>query len=103
MRHRIALQSPTYTSDDAGVVTPTYATAVTVWGYVEPLSDSMISQAAQAIGALSHRVTIRYYPGIKAGWRILWGTRVLDVTGPPRNIDERNWYIELRCVEQEVV
>jgi SPP1 family predicted phage head-tail adaptor len=103
LRERVALQQPTYASDAAGAVVPTFATAATVWAKVEPLSDAMTAQAMQAFGSISHRVTIRYYSGITSGWRILWGTRIFDIAGPPRNINERGVYMELRCVETEVL
>jgi SPP1 family predicted phage head-tail adaptor len=103
LRDRVSLQQPTYASDTAGAVVPTFATVKTVWAKVEPLSDSMIALAAQGIGAISHRVTIRYYSGITSGWRILWGSRVFDIVGPPRNVNERDVYMELRCSETEVV
>lgn len=104
LRDYVHLQKPTYTTDDAGAVMPTvWTTQASVWAKVDPLSDSMSAQAAQAFGSISHRVTIRYYPGITSGWRILFGTRVLDVVGPPRDVEERHVYMELRCDEREVV
>ena len=103
LRDYIRLQKPTYTTDDAGAVMPTtWTTQASVWAKVEPLSDSMSAQAAQAFGSISHRVTIRYYSGITSGWRMLYGSRVLDVVGPPRDVEERHVYMELRCNETEV-
>lgn len=104
LRHRVTLQSPTYTTDDSGAHVPTaWTNAATVWAKVEPLSDSMWAQAAQAYGSMSHRVTIRHYAAIQSDWRVKYGTRYLYLVGPPRNVDEQGVYMELRCDEGEVI
>lgn len=100
----VQLQSPNYTKDDAGAELPTtYTTEAIVRAKVEPLSDSMSALAGQAFGQISHRVTIRAHAGVKSDWRVLFGARVLNLVGPPRDIDERHVYMELRCNEVEVM
>lgn len=105
LRSLVALHRPVYTTDDAGASVATYSSTATdrVWAKVDSLSDSMSALAAQAFGAISHRVTIRYYSGIDSGWQVRMGSRILHVVGPPRDIEERHVYMELRCSETEVV
>ena len=104
LRQHIRLQKPTYTTDDAGAYVPSsYTTVTTAWAKIIPASDSKRAQAAQTIGEISHTVTIRHDPRVKSDWRILYGTRYLHIVGPPRNIDERGEFDELRCIETEVM
>ena len=55
------------------------------------------AQAAHA--ELTHRVKIRYRPGVTADMRILYGSRVLEVIAPPIDEDERHQWIILKCRE----
>ena len=104
LRDYVQLQKPTYTKDDAGAeVLTSYTTQASVYAKVEPLSDSMSALAGQAFGAISHRVTVRYHAGIKSDWRVLFGTQEIYLVAPPRDLDERHTWMELRCLEREVL
>jgi len=104
LRDYVQLQKPTYTKDDAGAELPTaYVTQSSVYAKIDPLSDSMSALAGQVFGSISHRITIRHYSAIKSDWRILYGTREFYLVGPPRDVENRHVYMELRCSEREVL
>ena len=101
LRKRVAIQSRTDSvSDETMAPTQTWTTVATVWASVEPLSGQEGIQANQLNAELSHRVTIRYYSGLTAAYRILWGTRVLRIVSV-LNTDERNREMVLSCMEEK--
>jgi len=102
LRHRVTLQQPGGTRDAVGERATTWTNIATVWAAVEPLSTSQLAAAAQLQTDASIRVTVRWssaIANIAADWRVLFGTRVLVIAAPPRNVAERNEIIELLCSE----
>ena len=102
LRHEVVIQSPTGTRDAFGKRDTTWNNVATVRAQVRPVTSAERYAAAQFHGAISHRVTIRYdaaLANMDHSWRVLFGTRVLVLVGPPRNIDERNRTLELLCQE----
>lgn len=55
--------------------------------------------AAGTEAEYTHRVTIRWHPGVTEHARILWRGRVLEVVSPPIEIGRR-WAMELLCRER---
>lgn len=99
LRHRVQIQSPTRNQNELGEVTEGWATASTVWASVEPLSGRELAKAQQVQADVTHRVIIRYRPGVKQDWRVVHMGRELNIT-VVRNIEERNEMIELLCIER---
>ena len=99
---RVSLQSPGGASDAYGERVTTWTTVATVWAAIMPLGARELLAAGAIHGELTHRVQVRYSPAIAAAdssWRLLYGSRVLVLTGPPRNINEGNRIIEFLCAE----
>lgn len=99
LRRRVTIQSRTLTRDDRGGATPTYATAATVWASVEPVTGREVWQAQQAQSNVTHVVTIRHYDGLTVRHRLLFRGRTLNIDSIS-NFEERDRYMELRCVEE---
>ncbi len=102
LKHRVTLQQPGGTRDAVGERTTTWSNIATVWAAVEPLSTSQLAAAAQLQTGASIRVTVRWssaIAGIAADWRVLFGSRILVIAAPPRNVTEGNQIIELLCSE----
>jgi SPP1 family predicted phage head-tail adaptor len=98
--HRVRLQAPSRATNGAGETDVTWADpGDSVWARVEPLKGWQLERAQQINVHTTHRVTIRYREGVATDWRILWGDRVLNVTGI---VDDggRHIWLELSC-EQE--
>ena len=66
---------------------------------IEPLMGRELWSAQQVQPDVSHRITMRYMPGITAKMRVQYGTRIFHVEGPPLNLNERNRTIQLMCRE----
>ena len=102
MRHRVILQSPAGSRDAVGERTTTWTDVDTVWADIQPLTVRDQLLADQAYGLVSHKVLVRYSSTISAidhSWRVKFGTRILVLNAPPRNIGERNRTLELLCLE----
>lgn len=103
---RVSVQQPGGTTDAYGERITTWTTVATVWAAIMQSSIGLGARELLAAGALhgelTHRVQVRYTAALAAAdasWRILFGSRVLVLTGPPRNINEGNRIIEFLCAE----
>ena len=97
-RHRLTLQSKTVTRNAYGEEVITWTNEKTVWGSIEPLSGREYFQAQQVQSKVTHKVSIRYYTGLRTDWRILFGSRIFDIVSA-LNIEERNREMVLYCTE----
>jgi len=99
LNKQVVIQKPAraFTAGEAAV---TWIDVAAVWAQIRPATSREVWQAKQAQAELTHRVTIRYRADMTAELRIQYGTRILNLVGPPRNIDEANEILEMDCVEQ---
>lgn len=92
LRHRLAIQalvpgSPAQNS--SGEPDETWTTLATVWAAIEPLKGREFLAAQQVSSEVTGKITIRYYAGVTAKYRFLYGARIYDIVAPV-NVDERN-------------
>lgn len=99
LRHRLALQAPTTTLDAYGEAIKVWGTVATVWGSVEPLRMQEYFEAQQTQAKATHRIDVRYVPGVSPDYRVVLGTRVFEVTAV-LNPQERNERLQLLAVEK---
>lgn len=102
-RHRITIERDTGTGTDAG------NNPVEDWGDYFPEIPASIDTgstrqfyaAKQVHGELTHLVIIPFIAGldITAKLRITWGTRTLNLLGPPIDVSSGRKTYEIRCVE----
>lgn len=98
-RHRITIETPTSTQDGQGASAITWGTLVKTWAAIWPLRGREFFESKQLGGEISHRLRIRYYPGIGIKERIKFGTRYLKINSII-DLDERNEELELMCTEE---
>jgi len=101
LRHRIIIQKHTLTSDGAGGSTMTWATHVSAWASVKPISAREAFTHGAVEGSVSHRVRLRYQAGVAPAMRVSHNDRVFKILGV-RNLDEESRWLELDCVEEPV-
>lgn len=103
LRDRVTIATLTRADDGEGgsVVTTPALTAARVPAQVRSLrSDERLAGAGTETEA-THVVTIRAVPGVGRRTRFTWGTRVLDMVGPPIEQQHGRVY-ECLCVERVV-
>lgn len=99
LRQRIDVQSVALTGDGGGGATEVWSNfASGIYAHVEPLSGLELFQAQQVNDQLTHKVTIRYFPGITSKMRVKYGTRIFLIEYPI-DPEERHRSIELMCKE----
>ena len=86
------MRSPT------GDVTPDWKTVLTRWAEILPLRGTEKFEAAQMEPRTNVKIRIRYHSGIDSTWRIKWGDKYYNIVAPI-NIAEKNFAIELECIE----
>jgi len=95
---KIELQSFASVSDGMGGMTDTWSTVTRVWASIWPIPaiEHVRAGAPTMIG--THRVGIRYYPGLDPSWRIKFGDRYFSIVSIV-NQNEGNEVQELLCKE----
>ena len=82
LRHRVILQEQTETvSAVTGAVSRSWTNTATVWGGVEPLSMRERMQGGQLDAVNTHRVPIRWRPGVHSQMRVLVPKEVTTLDG----------------------
>lgn len=100
LRHRVTLQRNEQTQDPKkGAMLDHWVDVSPLWASVEPLSvrDFIAAHAVQS--AVSHRLTIRYRPGVQAGMRVLHGAAMYRVLGVLPDKGSGREYLTLPCEE----
>lgn len=98
LRHRVTIQAEDRQDDGQGGYTPMWRDVETVLASIQPISGNEALVARQLQDTVTHKVVMRYRPGITAAMRLKFGTRLFNIR-EVRNYDERNRRLELRCVE----
>lgn len=97
---RLTVQSATLADDGYGVQRPTWATLVTVWGFVRPTGGRETVQAAAVQAEATVKVGLRgAWPTVKPKMRITDGSRVFEIVSALLDEERRDTI----CVCREVV
>lgn len=103
LRHRVTIEerSTSAPGDGSYGSTWTAATNGTVYASIEPLQGRELWEARQVGAKVTHRVRMRYWPGLTSEHRLNFGGRILNLLQPPINVREKNVEFELLCRESE--
>jgi SPP1 family predicted phage head-tail adaptor len=80
LRERVTIQQAAETRNAMGEVVQSWVTFAERWASVDGLSSREFLLQGQQQSEISHRVRLRYVPGMKATMRFLWRGRVLEMT-----------------------
>ncbi len=98
LRHQITIEQVVEGRDSFNAVTEEWVPIVTLWASVEPIRGREFFEAQRVNAEISHRIKVRYYPGITSKMRARFGERIFRIEAA-LNIEERNREIHLMCVE----
>lgn len=98
MRHRVALQSATNTTDAGGGLAQVWETITHIYASIEPKNGSESYRQGQIQDKTTHEITMRYRANISTKYRIKYGTRLFNINHI-KNIDERDRFLLLTCEE----
>ncbi len=98
-RARVTLEAPTRVADEIGGAAILWVSQGDVWAAIEargvseaPAQDGLASTAA-------FRAMIHRRDDVRAGWRLVWGERVLRIVGVANDGGRR---IQLSCEEERL-
>jgi SPP1 family predicted phage head-tail adaptor len=100
LRNRITLQSPVNTANGQGGFVTTWTDERTVWAAIWPTSAKERVEAMQMGLNTTHRIIIRYWPGVASSWRVKFGTRYFNILGIINHL-EVNRLLDLTCEEAQ--
>jgi len=98
LRHYVAVKTASTSADSYGEEIETFATALSGWASIEPVSGQEIMSAQQQIGELTHKVRMRHNSAITVRARVYFGSRILEIVSV-RNFQERGHWVEMMCKE----
>jgi SPP1 family predicted phage head-tail adaptor len=99
LNKRITFLAQSSQQNSYGEVEHSWNDIETVWANVKTLQGRELFQAQQVHSEITSKIIVRYLTGITANMRIRYGSRILQIIGPPINVDEKNRYLELSCKE----
>jgi SPP1 family predicted phage head-tail adaptor len=100
LRHLVTIQSKSATIDGYGGPVDTWSDVCTVHASIEPLAGREFI-AAQAVNIeTTGKIRIRYRSDVTAAMRVVFGTRLFNITAPPINPNERNQELILMVSEK---
>jgi SPP1 family predicted phage head-tail adaptor len=79
MRERITVEIASTATNALGEAVLTWATASSVWASVEGVAAREALEAGKQEVNVTHRVRLRYLPGLTQQMRLAWRNRTLDI------------------------
>jgi len=98
LRERVTIQQAAETRNALGEVVQGWVAYTERWASVDNLSSRETLLQGQQKTDLTHRVRMRYVPGLVGTMRLLWRGRVLEITSLNER-DNRSEH-ELLCTER---
>lgn len=79
LRERITVQIASGSTNALGETVLTWSDSTSVWASVEGVSSREALAAGRQETTLTHRLTMRYLPGLTQQMRFAWRGRTLDI------------------------
>jgi SPP1 family predicted phage head-tail adaptor len=79
MRERVTVEVASGTTNSLGETVLSWATTSAVWASVEGVSAREALDAGQQEVTITHRVRLRYLPGLNQNMRLAWRSRTLNI------------------------
>ena len=99
LRHKVEIQTFSSGKNSFGEVEKVWNKFTNAWADIKPIKASEYFRADKLQHTISHRVIIRYIPGIKPDMRIVFRDRVFEIKAI-RDFFEKNKTLELMCEEK---
>lgn len=97
-RHRLVIEAPVETPDEAGGVTRSFEAVATVWGRIEPSGGDELRLQDRLLQRLTHRIVLRAQSGLTAAHRLRHGARLFDIRAIRQDVPARR-FITCDCEE----
>lgn len=98
LRHKIEIRELQEVEDEYGGQVSTWVTVWTKKAFVKPVSGYERLRSAQLQASQTHVVYMRWFDGLTAKHQIKFGDRLFQIRFP-KNVEERNRWLEVTCDE----
>lgn len=98
-RHIIVFQQMSSTQNSYGENTEEWTDVIKTRGGIYPISGKEFFAADTVNNEVTHKINMRYIPGITSDMRIMFGDRIFHLISPPINFQEKNVELQLLCKE----
>ena len=102
LRHRVTFLQRVVEMDKWNQPQEMWVIFAEVWANVEPITGREYWASSQVQSEVTHRIRIRYLPGLDPSMLALFKGRVFELQ-PPRNVEERNQEMEILATERDLV
>lgn len=99
LRHLVTIQKYVEGRDAMGGITKDYVEFSKAWASIQPMLGREKYTEQRVHSEQTHRINMRYIPGVESTMRILFDGRVFELVGPPINFMERNTYLTFNVKE----
>lgn len=79
LRERVTVQIPSGTTNPLGETVISWSNSTAVWASVEGVSSREALVLGQQDTTVTHRVRMRYLPGLTQEMRLSWRSRTLEI------------------------
>lgn len=79
LRERVTVQIASGSTNTLGETVLAWSNSTTVWASVDGVSSREALDAGQQESTITHRVRLRYLPGLTQQMRFAWRNRTLDI------------------------
>lgn len=79
LRERVTVQIPSGTTNPLGETVISWSNSTAVWASVEGVSSREALVLGQQDTTVTHRVRLRYLPGLTQEMRLSWRSRTLEI------------------------
>ncbi len=98
LRCRVTIEAPVEAQGSDGSIVTTWETFTTAWASIEPIIGREYFTQQREQATVSHKIRMRYVPGITHKMRVVWGTRFFEIESV-LNVGERDREFVLMCSE----
>jgi head-tail adaptor len=99
LKARVTLQRPTRIADEIGGAAIAWSNEGEVWAAIDAGGATQGADYDGAPSVAAFTVTINTRTDVRAGWRLIWGDRVLRIRGVANDGGAR---IALNCEEEKL-
>lgn len=97
---RIIIQSSTVTTGADGSRTDAWTDDATVWCHFMNATSREFLAAQQVNSDVTHLIKIRKRSGVMVSHRLKFGTRIMNIAGPPIDVEERGVEMLITAIEE---
>lgn len=98
-RHIVTFQKKTNVQNDYGEEIDDWENVLIARVGIYPMSGREFFAAETINSEVTHKINMRYIPGITPDMRIKFGDRIFELKSPPINFQEKKIMLQLLCKE----